>query len=60
MEHGRRLAGTATPFGFGATAWRSLREAASELVDLIESEEADDAEIVDRSARLRDTLQRLI
>lgn len=60
IEHGRRLAATATPFGFSATAWGSLRDAASELADLIESEEATDDEVTDLSVRLRDTLQRLI
>lgn len=60
VEHGRRLAGTATPFGFSATAWTALRDAASELADLIEAEGATDEEVVDRAVRLRDTLQRLI
>ncbi len=60
IEHGRRLAATATPFGFAATAWRSLRDAADDLADLIESEDSTDAEVVDLAARLRDTLLRLI
>ncbi len=60
VEHGRRLAATATPFGFSAASWRTLREAAAELVDLMESDEAGDDEVTDRSIRLRDTLQRLI
>jgi hypothetical protein len=60
VEHGRRLGTTATPFGFAATTWQSLRDAASDLCDLIESEDATDGEITDVSGRLRDTLQRLI
>ena len=60
LEHGRRLAGTATPFGFAATAWTALRDAATTLCDLIEDEESTDAEVVDLAVRLRDTLQRLI
>ena len=60
VEHGERLAATATPFGFSAPGWRSLREAANELVDLIESEDSSDIEIRDLAVRLRDTLQRLV
>jgi hypothetical protein len=60
LEHGRRLAATATPFGFAATRWTSLRDAASDLGDLIESEESGDEEINTLAARLRDTLQTLI
>lgn len=60
LEHGRRLTGTATPFGFAATTWTSLRDAASDLCDLIEDEESTDAEVTDLAVRLRDTLQRII
>ena len=60
LEHGRRLQATATPFGFAATTWASLRDAAADLCDLIEEEESSDEEVSDRSLKLRDTLQRLI
>ena len=60
LEHGRRLEATATPFGFAATTWTSLRDAAAELCDLIESEDSTDLEISDPALKLRDTLQRLI
>lgn len=60
LEHGRRLEATATPFGFAATSWTALRDAAADLCDLIESEESTDDDISDLSVRLRDTLQRLI
>lgn len=60
VTHGQRLAASATPFGFSATGWNSLREAADRLVDLIESDDASDAEISDLAVRLRDTLQRLV
>lgn len=60
LEHGRRLEGAATPFGFAATSWSSLRDAAAELCDLIEREDVGDDEIGDRAVRLRDTLQRVI
>lgn len=60
VTHGRRLAASATPFGFSATGWNSLRETADQLVDLIESEDASDVEISELAIRLRDTLQRLV
>lgn len=60
LEHGRRLAGTATPFGFSATNWTSLRDGASDLCDLLEEEGSTDAEVTDLAVRLRDTLQRII
>ena len=60
VTHGQRLATTATPFGFSATGWNSLREAADELVGLIESDDASDLEISELAIRLRDTLQRLV
>ncbi len=60
VTHGQRLVATATPFGFSATSWSSLREAADQLVDLIESEDSSDIEISDLAIRLRDTLQRLV
>ena len=60
LEHGRRLQAGATPFGFAATAWASLRDAAAELADRIEDEASSDEEISDLAVRLRDTLQRLI
>lgn len=60
LEHGRRLAGTATPFGFAATAWTSMRDGAADLCDMIESDDAVDDDISDAASRLRDTLQRVI
>ncbi len=60
VEHGRRLSGVATPFGFAATSWASLRETAGSLVDLLESDDGSDEDIVELSGRLRDTLHRII
>ncbi|MEQ8840549.1 MAG: hypothetical protein RIB98_06180 [Acidimicrobiales bacterium] len=60
LEHGRRLQSSATPFGFTATTWTALRDAAAELCDLIESEDSIDGDISDLALRLRDDLQRLI
>lgn len=60
LEHGRRLQTSATPFGFAATNWASLRDTAADLCDLLESEDSTDDQIADLSLRLRDTLQGLI
>ena len=60
LQHGRRLQESATPFGFAATNWASLRDAAADLCDLIEDEESVDDDIADLAVRLRDTLQRII
>lgn len=60
VERGRRVAGVATPFGFSASAWSSIREQCVELVEMLESDDAGDDDIIDVAARLRDTLQRLI
>lgn len=60
VKHGRRLSGVATPFGFAAGNWVVLRESAGELADLLESEDATDADITDLAAQLRDALQRII
>ncbi len=60
VEHGRRLAGAATPFGFAASSWANLRAAAEQLVDLLESDDGTDEDIIDLAGRLRDTLRRII
>jgi hypothetical protein len=60
LEHGHRLTETATPFGFAATSWQSLRDMAADLCDLIESEDGADADIGALATRLRDTLHGLV
>lgn len=60
LEHGRRMQASATPFGFTATSWATLRDSAADLCDLIESEDTNDADITNLAVQLRDTLQRLI
>jgi hypothetical protein len=60
LEHGRRLAETATPFGFAATKWQSLRDSAADLCDLIEAEDSGDDEISELATALRTTLHGLI
>ncbi|MEZ5165925.1 MAG: hypothetical protein R2695_05315 [Acidimicrobiales bacterium] len=60
LEHGRRLAGSASPFGFAVEQWAALRDEASALCDLIESEDSTDEEIGEAATVLRDALQALI
>jgi len=57
---GHRLRAVATPFGFTAGSWVSLRDSAGDLADLLESDDATDADVTDLAARLRDSLQRVI
>lgn len=60
VNHGERLATTATPFGFSASAWMSLRESCGALVELLESDEASDFAVRELASQLRDILQRLV
>ena len=60
VSHGQRLATAATPFGFSASAWKSLRETVDQLVTLIESDDASDREISELASDLRNSLQRLV
>ena len=60
VEHGRRIAGVATPFGFPASAWAAIRENCESLADMLEDEGSDEEDIHDLAARLRDTLVRMI
>ena len=60
MTHGRRIAGVRTPFGFSAPGWRNLRNSVSELLDLVESEDADRDDLRDLAHRMSDTLRTLV
>ena len=60
IEHGRRIAGVATPFGFPASAWAAIREHCASLADMLEAGDSDEDDIHDLAARLRDTLVRMI
>lgn len=60
VEHGRRIAGVATPFGFPASAWAAIRDNCESLAEMLEAGESDEEDIHDLSARLRDTLVRMI
>ena len=55
-----RIARVRTPFGFSAPNWRSLRDAAGELLALMEAEDTDEDELRDLARKLSDTLRMLI
>ena len=68
--HARRLAGVRTPFGFSAPDWRNLRNAAVELLELVEGQGIEDAGVEDEDTdaddlrelahRMSDTLRMLV
>ena len=58
--HARKIAGVRTPFGFSAPNWRTLRNAAGELLDLVEGEDADPDDLRELAHRMSDTLRMLI
>ena len=58
--YGRRIAGVRTPFGFSAPSWRNLRNSVSELLDLVESEDADRDDLRELAHRMSDTLRTLV
>jgi len=60
VEHARRLATVATPFGFAAPSWSSLRERCTDLADMLEADDSEDDDIRDHAARLSDALRRVI
>jgi hypothetical protein len=60
VEHGRRLARVATPFGFAAPAWSALRERCAELAEMLEADDVEDEDISDHAGRLSDALRRVI
>ena len=56
----RRIAGVRTPFGFSAPSWRDLRNSVGELLDLVESEDADRDDLRELAHRMSDTLRTLV
>ncbi len=56
----RRIAGVRTPFGFSAPNWRDLRNSVGELLDLVESEDADRDDLRESAHRMSDTLRTLV
>ena len=60
MAGAGRIARVRTPFGFSAPNWKSLRDAAGELLALMEVEDTDEDELRDLARKLSDTLRMLI
>ena len=60
VTNARRIAGVRTPFGFAATNWRTLRNSVGELLDLVESEDADSEDLREFAHRMSDTLRMLV
>ena len=60
MANARRIAAVRTPFGFAAPSWRSLRNAAGDLLALVEGEDSDEDDVRESAHRLSDTLRMLI
>ena len=56
----RRVAGVRTPFGFSAPNWRSLRNAAGELLAMVEGDDIDEDDRRELAHRLSDALRMLI
>ena len=60
MAHARRVATVRTPFGFAAPSWRDLRNAASDLLAMVEDEDSDEEDLRELAHRMSDTLRMLI
>lgn len=60
MAGAGRIARVRTPFGFSAPNWKSLRDAAGELLALMEAEDTDEDELRDLARKLSDALRMLI
>ena len=60
MTNVPQIAQVRTPFGFSAPNWRDLRNTASELLDLVESEDSDLEDLRESAHRLSDTLRMLV
>ncbi len=60
IEHGSRLVGSASPFGFDPKGWGQLRDATAQLVDLIEADNPVVDDIEDLAEVLRETLRGLV
>ena len=60
MAHAPRVATVRTPFGFAAPNWRNLRNAAGDLLALVEDEDSDEEDLRELAHRMSDTLRMLI
>ena len=60
MAHAPRVGTVRTPFGFAAPNWRNLRNAAGDLLTLVEDEDSDEEDLRELAHRMSDTLRMLI
>ena len=60
VANARRVAAVRTPFGFSAPNWRSLREAAGDLLAMVEGEDSDEDDLRELAHRMSDSLRMLI
>ena len=60
MAHAPRVGTVRTPFGFAAPNWRNLRNAAGDLLALVEDEDSDEEDLRELAHRMSDTLRMLI
>ena len=56
----RRVAAVRTPFGFSAANWRSLRNAAGDLLAVVEGEDSDEDDLRELAHQMSDKLRVLI
>ncbi|MYA15071.1 MAG: hypothetical protein F4Z26_10150 [Acidimicrobiaceae bacterium] len=60
LAHAPRVARVRTPFGFSAPSWRNLRNAAGDLLAMVEDEDSDAEDLRELAHRMSDTLRMLI
>ena len=60
VANARRVAAVRTPFGFSASNWRSLRNAAGDLLAMVEGEDSDEDDLREQAHQMSDALRMLI
>ena len=60
LAHAPRVARVRTPFGFSTPSWRNLRNAAGDLLAMVEDEDSDPEDLRELAHRMSDTLRMLI
>ena len=60
VANARRVAAVRTPFGFSAANWRSLRNAAGDLLAMVEGEDSDEDDLREQAHQMSDALRMLI
>ena len=60
VANARRVAAVRTPFGFSTANWRSLRNAAGDLLAMVEGEDSEEDDLRELAHQMSDTLRMLI